>query len=959
MGPFIVVAFLLLLSLDSVLTKTVVSDIPLQASENVIGYALTAACVSKDARELRARIELQQDGLQEYGPSFTDLVLHVKWDSGERLHVHLTTPDTRWEVPQDLLPRPPLPLGACDLQPAESFRTFRLENSSPLAFSFTRAPFGFAVSRRSSGEVLFNSTPPIGPGSFFPLVFKDQYLEISTSLPPSASLYGLGESTRPSGLRLLPNETYTLWASDISASSRNIPLYGVHPFYTDLRENGAAHGVLFLNSNGMDASLTAVALSLRAIGGVFDLYFFAGPDPLAVVRQYTDLVGKPAPVPYWALGFHQCRWGYKTIEELRQVAANYSAAEIPLDALWSDIDYMDRYEDFTTDPVNYPAEEMRDFVAGLHEADQHYVVIIDPGIKVEAGYPAYEDGLLADVFVRYPNGTPALGQVWPGPVHYPDFVMHPGTVDYWEKQLAAFHQVVPYDGLWIDMNEASNFCSAVHCALPDRPHPGSITDCFLDCSDENATTLDVPPYRLNILGDHHSLGTKTIPMSALHHGGVPAYNVHNLYGFAEGRATHLALRNISGKRPFVLSRSTFSGAGAWAAHWSGDNTATWDDLRYSLVSILNMGLFGVPHVGADICGFVGTTSEELCLRWIQAGSMYPFSRDHSDIKAEPQELYRWPSVTVAARASLALRYRLLPFLYTLTFRAHRTGEPIARPLFMEVPGDPRARAIDAQFLLGPGLLVSPVLSAGASTVDAYFPQGTWYSLVDDSRVVSPKGTREVLPAPRDTPPPVHVRGGTIVPMQQGGMTVAAARKTPFTILVALPDASTLGEHEYLRSSGPCLPGETLGFANTLLQLEPENEIPAGSAFVCAAGDLFLDGGEDLEMKVAALTSTYVTFRAAAVAGAETGVLSSLVEYGQFAEREGYIVDEVVILGVESRPKVLFVNGQPAGKDVVIKYDGEGKKLEMSHLGLPLSEPFHLRWAASTVDLPEDSGRSQQ
>jgi alpha-D-xyloside xylohydrolase len=170
-----------------------------------------------------------------------------------------------------------------------------------------RQPFGFAVQRRSTGEVLFNSTPPASGPSFSPLVFKDQYLEISTSLPSSTSLYGLGESTRPAGLRLKPNETYTLWASDISASSHNIPLYGVHPFYTDLRESGSAHGVLFLNSNGMDVSLAQEALTMRAIGGVFDLYFFAGPHPLTVVQQYTDLVGKPAPVPYWALGFHQSR----------------------------------------------------------------------------------------------------------------------------------------------------------------------------------------------------------------------------------------------------------------------------------------------------------------------------------------------------------------------------------------------------------------------------------------------------------------------------------------------------------------------------------------------------------------------------------------------------------------------------------------------------------------------------
>ncbi|BBN19385.1 alpha-glucosidase [Marchantia polymorpha subsp. ruderalis] len=867
------------------------------------GYKLVSLSNYSDGKGLVAYLKSIDDGNFTYGPPVEELQLTVRFETDDRLRVKITDgKKDRWEIPEWIVPRGAKSSEVASLTSSEPEKQGEVSvGDSSFKFSYTSEPFGFAVSR-SSGEVLFNTTPNGDIGS---LVFKDQYLEITTHLPEKSVLFGLGESTRPDGLRLAPGRVYTLWATDIGSNIPDIDLYGTYPFYMDLRK-GVAHGVLLLNSNGMDVLYERDSLTYRVIGGILDFYFFAGPTPLSVVDQYTQLVGRPAAMPYWSLGFHQSRYGYKNLEELEEVVAKYAAAEIPLETMWSDIDYMDEYKDFTTHPVNYPEDKLRTFVEKLHANDMRYVIIVDPGIAIAENYSTYQRGLDLDVYVRNQYGEKYLAQVWPGPVYFPDF-LHPNAEEFWTTEVVKFHKKIPFDGLWIDMNEAANFCTGPSCFInPDVVCPGDdYTICCLICNNTvPMSTWDDPPYKINCIGKYRELNGRTIAMSAQHHGGVREYDTHNLFGLTESIMTNRALKTLTKKRPFVLSRSTFVGSGAYTAHWTGDNGASFNDLAYSIVSCLNSGMFGVPMVGADICGFLDDTWEELCNRWIQVGAFYPFARDHGDFHSIHQELYLWDSVASNAKVVLNLRYKLLPYYYTLIFESHNTGAPIMRPLFFEYPEDEKTMDINTQFLVGRGIMVSPVVAAGQDTIAAYFPPGVWYNAFNNSDIVKVEGSGEllVLPAPLDTIQ-VHYRQGFIIPMQEAAMTTTSARRTPFTLMVVFGD-------------------------------EDEAE---------AAGELFLDDGEELEMRVKAGRSTFVKFSAHKFQG--KGSIEAKVTAGEFALSQHFVLHKITILGLREPPSRVRLTGNLAPvMSPALEISSSGlRSVDISHLNLSLSESFGLSW----------------
>ncbi|KAM3483468.1 hypothetical protein MY8738_003153 [Beauveria namnaoensis] len=717
-----------------------------------------------------------------------DLKLLVEYQTRHRLHVKIYDAGSSvYQIQESVFPRP------ANENPTDSELELNVLNN----------PFSFSVKRKSNGEVLFDT-------SGTPLIFQSQYVRLRTKLPSDPNLYGLGESS--DSFRLATAGYHrTFWNADSAFLPRNQNLYGSHPIYFDHRGGKGTHGVFLLNANGMDVRIDKDGsgqqyLEYNTIGGVLDFYFFAGSSPANVSRQYADATGYAAMVPYWALGFHQCKYGWPSIDYVKSVVANYSNAAIPLEVVWGDIDYMDARQDFTLHPKNYPLSQMRSFVNGLHEEDKKYVMMLSPGIHRRNGYGPYHRGRTSQVFLKNKDGSDYRGRQWPGEVVWPDWFA-PNTQTWWTNEIQTFFDQdtgVDVDGLWNDMNEGSNFCRKLNC------NPSSKRALFIHVNDitpsarvrtrgRDLVSQDLPrqakkglPYRdlfrpsykiENYKGD---LSDSTIYTNTSNADGTFQYDTHNLYGIMMANATRNALlQRRPEKRPFVLSRSTFAGAGSKISHWFGDNYSAWDDYRFSISQMLSFtAMHNMPIVGSDICGFGGDAQEKMCARWAMLGAFQPFYRNHADEKSTAQEFYRWPLVSEAAKKAIDARYKLLDYIYTSLHRANRDGIPIASPLFFEYPNDANTFGIQYQWLLGDAILISPVHDDDSQSVTFYLPDDLWYDFwtLEPVRGNGASISRDNVTF---TDIPVHFRGGTIVPMRVASdNTTTAVRTKNFNLVIA-------------------------------------------------------------------------------------------------------------------------------------------------------------------------------
>uniref|UniRef100_A0A8C9WNQ5 Alpha glucosidase 2 n=1 Tax=Scleropages formosus TaxID=113540 RepID=A0A8C9WNQ5_SCLFO len=662
--------------------------------------------------------QLKKSEKTYYPKDVETIQLDVLYETDSRLRVKITDPSyPRFEVPI-------------------SVPNATQKASSPLyTVEFSKKPFGLIVKRTSTGTVIINTTVA-------PVFYADQFLQLSTSLP-TRYVYGLGEH-RSTFLHDIEWNTLTMWARDVAPMEKT-NLYGVHPFYLGMEQGGSAHGVFLLNSNAMDVVLQpAPAITWRTIGGILDIYIFLGPDPSSVIQQYLQVVGSPAMPPYWALGYHLCRWGYNSSDNTWEMVRTMRKYGIPQDVQWNDIDYMDRSMDFTMDPQNFAT--LPEMVKDLHSHGQKYVMILDPGIsstQQPGTYWPYDDGLKRGIFINDSSGQTLIGKVWPGLTAFPDFSSQE-THRWWYDNLQRFHDKVQFDGLWIDMNEPSNFLD------------GSLKGC-------PSNDLENPPYTPGVLGG--SLRAKTLCASALQKTSVH-YNMHSLYGLLEAKASSSALKMILGKRPFVISRSTFPSQGLYSGHWLGDNRSQWTDL-YTSISMLTFNILGIPLIGADICGFGGTTTEEMCVRWTQLGAFYPFTL-----------------LLLSSDACGCICH------YHFFFFNHFN---------CRFPNDEKTYSIDRQFLWGRSLLVTPVLDPGVSYVVGYFPKALWYDFFTVSSngalplfacfAKSHFGETVKLQAPLDKIN-VHLREGAVIPTQRPNTTLWVSSGQPLHLICSLTDEGT-------------------------------------------------------------------------------------------------------------------------------------------------------------------------
>ncbi|KAG8785669.1 hypothetical protein FRC12_017286 [Ceratobasidium sp. 428] len=815
-----------------------------------------------------------------YGVDLKQLKLEVTYEDKSRIHVKIRdSAGKRYEVPEEVFPRPTSKVSA---------------SSSDIIFKYIAKPFSFSVSRKKTGEVLFdtkNST----------LVFEDQYLRLKTAVPENANIYGLGEHTN--SFRLDPsNTTRTIWNRDAYGVPPGTNLYGSHPIYFEHRSTGT-HAVFLLNSNGMDVKLQPGSIEYNVIGGVLDFYFIGGSDgksgPGDVARGYAKIAGFPASVPYWSLGLHQCRWGYQNYVDVANVITNYSAAGIPLETMWTDIDYMHDLQVFSNDPEYFPTSKMREIVDYLHGHDQQYIMMIDPAVAYQPnkGYKPFDRGVADDVFLKNANGSLHKGVVWPGVTVYPDW-FHPNVSSYWTNELKTFFNPetgIDIDGAWIDMNEPASFClypcdnpeeQAVGNPPPRKTSPPdantpifqNVTKRMIDVRNAAGPNYNDPPYKIGNVLPH--LADHTTSMDLVHANGLMEYDTHNLFGtMMSSRTRDAMLARRPGLKTLVITRSTFAGAGRKVGKWLGDNLSNWEEYRFSIAGQLAMaGIYQVPMVGSDVCGFGDNTTETLCARWATLGAFSPFYRNHNADASISQEFYRWPSVAQAAKNVIDIRYRLMDYMYTAIQQAHEDGSPVLNSLWFKYPQDKNTYSIDLQFFYGDSILVSPVTAENSTSVDIYLPKDVFYDFLT-YRQVQGKGKTTSLTNVSYTSIPVHIKGGSVLPLRaSSAMTTKALREVDFEYVIA-PDAG----------------GK-------------------------ASGQLYVDDGVSIEPKTSTRLSMSYKDKELKVSGSA----------GYKTEAK---VGSVRVLGVGKAPGEVYVDGKKV-KEFAWKYDS-GAKVVMVKVGKSL------------------------
>jgi alpha-glucosidase len=548
-----------------------------------------------------------------------------------------------------------------------------------------KAPFAIDVYRQSGPPIIESHRIASHVGQAYGTL--NDMFAVVRHCKPSDAIFGLGQKT---GRLNRKGRMFSLWNTDVlgcdeqgntptdPGSTAFDPYYISIPFFCRLDRASAAMAGFFLDNTfraQFDFSRPD-EYRICFFGGQYFEYVLAGPSLRTILEGLRWLTGKLPPPPLWALGHHQCRWHPYTRASLLDVAKQYRARAIPCDAVWLDIDYMDGYRVFTWDNARFP--DPSEIVSTLKRDGFQVVTIVDPGVKIEPGYPIYDQGRAGNHFCQTEGGATYTGQVWPGRSAFPDFLRAP-TRRWWAQHIAEQISATGVAGIWNDMNE---------------PATGAI---------------DPMPMRFD-------------------EGRQPHLRHHNQYALLMALATEKGCHHaMPDRRPFVLSRAGCAGIQRYSANWLGDNFSRWDHLWMSMPMSMGLGLSGQPFVGADVGGFAGNCFPELLVRWYQCAALTPFFRNHSAIGTAEQYPWSFGGVVESlCRQAIEMRYRLMPYIYGAFVDASEHGIPIQRPLIVDFQTDTVAHAVDDAYLFGEHMLVAPIYAPGQRRRTVYLPQGTWH-----------------------------------------------------------------------------------------------------------------------------------------------------------------------------------------------------------------------------------------
>ena len=581
-------------------------------------------------------------------------------------------------------------------------------------------------------------------------------------MQPDEIVYGLGENVRgmnKRGWRYVSN-----CSDNPNHCEHTNSLYGAHNFIMAGDGTDNTFGV-FVDIPGkitFDVGYTNTdQLVILPEDENYKIYLIEGSSYQEVVREFRELIGRSYIAPRWALGYGQSRWSYFTADEVREVVREHRSRGIPLDSVYLDIDYMERYKDFTINRETFA--DFESLVQEMKEQNIHLVPIIDAGVKKEDGYDVYEEGKENGYFCKDENGEDFIVGVWPGKCCFPDMLNDKAREWFGNKYRILIDKGI--DGFWNDMNEPAIFYSEkrlkkVFEKLDECKTKNLDVNSFFEMTELVSTIANNPE---DYASFYHNYKGKRYRHD----------RVHNLFGYYMTRSASEAFqRYLPEKRILLFSRASYIGMHRYGGIWQGDNLSWWSHLKMNVQMMPSLNMCGYLYTGADTGGFGADVTEDLLLRWMEFAVFTPLFRNHSARGTRQQEVYRFSHEERFLNV-IGARYQLLPYLYSEYMKAALSGTMMFSPLSFVYGKDALARQVEDQLLVGENIMVAPVYTQNATGRVVYFPERMKELVFEEGKLTEGKIFEKGFSYVKMPIGTVHVflREGYLLPVSKGGKCV--------------------------------------------------------------------------------------------------------------------------------------------------------------------------------------------